>query len=602
MKVTFATLILIILVVQTGIASKLKPFEPGDKLKTILKDIIVQGNITGFTVFTTLLTRNPILFEKYTQVLKQISSMTAISSIDYLYLQQILTFTKIFPTYLERKEEATKKWFQSVTITDTRCLLVISVFPKYNFKRNFDFLHAFITSVYFSFSSKVTTPRILFVFIVESKIDRYDSLLKGLWQNRVSNIAILEISKNESTVNFDYRVFTYNPFINVVFSSDYNSKVKWFPDHVANLQEYNFFVQNIIAKSFPSLHILYKRQLEIPLKKLNGSFVYVEDAKWDICSILSEAISLSILDCTYIYSVDSKSSYLRVPVLNDENRILQFNTFIYNFLALVSIVAICWIWTLAFQQLNPIIIFSMTIGAIQMRRPRTIAEFFLFAILLFIGLFFASELISAMTSITITETKEIDVQNLKDIEANNLSVYALYFQMGLNKMSKIYNASNVKYINDTTKNMFQDMLLYKNASVSPISYEAFGIQIPERIVVNRKVLVKTSNVKDMSSSLTWIFHQNAPWLNHISLLLLQVFEYSLNINNFTTDTILRKYYYDQVGKYVEELEEETLDGEYSLTIEDLGLGSIWIILVFGSALAFIAMGIEIIFAKCTRGF
>lgn len=499
----------------------------------------------------------------------------------------------------------------------------------------------YVIKFYDHFKLLQSLPKFLVVTVsrYQKQFQPYSEVLKLIFKKMHLDVEILQVVVHVTEKGERHKSCTHsfaihqsvNPFSKSYIDKIYNAKHVWFKEKTKNLHRFKlscglvanskaqakFFIEGklkINKQSWAFLRIM-KTYLFVKtlMTAMNCTFTAIPI---DLSKKAIEACDIGIFNpalivahkkmCTCEIFIPGKLSdtmhhVLYAPSLYDRSIEFKYDLFVRAVVLLLSTIFAIQISSRLFNfDRNtwwPIMIFSMILNLPNPRQPATNSETSLFCVVILLGFFFASDLISGVTENCLIRETERYIYDIEDIKRNNLTILLPLRLKSYRETTyeSILGTSKVIYRTSLDGNDLRDLLYHKNVCIPS---NIFTNHLPDeigsrsRIMIANKVHARKCNVI-VSYTSNWytlrrnflLFHRiadicwrsgetgvdkNAPWYKH------EAYKYCLKSFKQLTERLAT----------ANRVECKTV----TLSIENLGLAVI--LLAFGFALALTTLFVE----------
>lgn len=320
-KMLFFSILLILELLSVSDGSKLRRIEGQDKFKSIVKDIIFQGNVKAFLITDLTSDDKKGVAIEGRRVRQQFPTLASVSCITLKY--NLMKYLFHEPRYTTK--EVRGRWQVEFNMaTSDKIYFVIITSAKINEAS----LIKVIACLYQVFSLQQSAPKLLLICLVDKKSRGYKNLFNNLSKNNFLNVDILEIQRRKSIiVKFKYTIFQYNLYSRIFSSSQWNNRTEWFKDKFGNLHKHKISID-----------------LAQVAKHITASFVK-EDYNIRICCI---ARAVETLNATLVSELRQlRKVYDIVPASNC--LLLLHVTYIQLTLVKPTVISLCQLCTTLFK-------------------------------------------------------------------------------------------------------------------------------------------------------------------------------------------------------------------------------------------------------------
>lgn len=593
---------------------RFKPFEKSLKLQAIFQDIVSQNNIKGFFIYNFLLPSEKKFFvdKQIHDVVQQASRVATVVYIQYRSNTRYKFNLRKYSRNVSRFGVANHHGFyvhHHLAIGGDTCALFIIDYTRLMMARR---QHERIASTYSLFHSKQGVSKTLIIAVVDRKFPSFKRWFAGTLRNYTCNINILEIRRNRRNKRESsrYTLIAWNPFRNTCTRRSVKRGMNFFPALGKDLNGHRLTIMTFFQKLYSFDDISYnekdiflalaslldKYPLQTAVTKLNAScnFILWKDRKRSLHFELELTGANNFpksptLHDTFLFPSYGLPAYFLAPSIHDERAETPLGAMLFSGVIILSVILIFW----AFGKLHkfdamtwePIVLFSMIIGAANPRNPVRFGETVMFLCLITVGFFFGGDLIFGMTSAVIKVYEERPVLTLDDVISNNITMYLYASTENAKKCFGSEIFSKLKYADMSRMQQiewvkcFGDMLVNDNVSLSTGMFAVLGIPAPQRIMINKIVYARRTYIKEAQYGVLIIATRcNRPWFRQLNYNLLRFHESSL-LSHPRFLNLQHIVYMEYIGYHIISLESEIAEEEEEESV--IGFVQFWTIIVTG---------------------
>lgn len=612
----FTRAILLLMIFQLShCLGRLKLCNRDKVLKSVVRRIVRQNNLKGFLACNLIKReKNPIVFTKTKQLLKELSTFTTVVQINHSKHLELKKFhlnttrfnRRIFPIDISHIDD--KLLHYHVVTSDTFYPVLIVNFAA---APSMTKVILNIFNLCHSFSSVHGVSKTLLVTFVDKPRD-YGKLFKAFSTaiNYINKIDVLEIVTSRQLA---YRVVQFDIFTKtrrISKYSDDDDKVQFFVNSMdlrglkLYFRPYKPFDKSteLSREEKPFYERIYELPLATAARQLNGSFKSAFNKDCMDCYFLMYPMpyfyrQMLPLHLTLLHPAAPLFNYYTVPTLYDVTERQSFIGTIVNLLVIAFIITFFQLFGRGFhfdrRTMDSLATMSMIIGVPNPRSPTRSGETVAFVTLLAIGFFFGGNLIGGLFSVNFQQKVERKIDSASDVVRNNVTF--MYTQA--EETVALAGVPNVKWacgVNKTDWDTYKNLFLYKNESV-PDVMAIVGLTSPRRVSINMEVHARQSSVKHLTSlNLAWSVPRNCPWLRPMERNLRRFYETRLSFHAKLLHSHRSAKLLDVIYNQAERLRSKIME-EWEDVIEDLG--DLWLLILIGHSAAFLTLAVEMSYRK-----
>lgn len=571
----------------------------------IFTEVIHQNDLNGFNVYNVCPYKTPL--EQITNsVLQTISNLASVTLMNPRVKGKKFEMSRPIVSDDTWKEKSRIRGVSPFVLASSNYLPVVIVTADYIPARNY-LLDPAIQMLRSNFNI-FNTPKLLIVCIYKKHNFNFREVSEVFFKGAHADTEIVAIRMMERSISLHhnrtklyFNVHQLNYFTKVYKNCLYKpEKVKWLTNNKSrNIHKYAMHARLLVSQASSNFEPIHGIQtLKRAIKLMNGScrVVAANDRKQYFGEFKRQTLyKINRSRPWLIKPIEYLSYNLLVPVIYDTKEISwNFDTIVLTTSFMTSIFLIfylCHYLANTDERTRGFLVFArIFFGNRNSRLPVIKAEIAMLLCCLTVGGFFAINLRTALIDTNFVAKKERMLQGLGDLRDNNITVLLFHGDVGPRK-SKFYYADifqsklkHAAYRSTDAAIPIKDLVMYQNITIAnTLLYLWFNVRIPERIVVNNRLMAKSTGIKHNSLMYTWIVYRRLAYFNErLSDLYWRITETESPIckQNLASSTI------------VEQIKELEINFNSDDVLNEINLHNLWLIILVGSLMALISLLIE----------
>ncbi|XP_067207431.1 uncharacterized protein [Linepithema humile] len=387
-----------------------------------------------------------------------------------------------------------------------------------------------------------------------------------MWSRKILDTIVVEYSRSKCYAEYSTIIHRYNPFTDCHTVEPYSTHITWFTDNFPNMQGYPFGyafmyrppysdfkltltgveikgVDKILSETladkmnYTGMIKIVPKNVPFLNKRPNGT-VYgiipeVAAGKYDALltttAMIKNIYPISPLQqYSYPLLIDNWCVVAPKLVKKNMNSNSVINLFVINF----SIVGIFWLCSRLMKfnpsRWHPLNIISMILATSLPPAPTTFRERLIYLSVLTVYACYSSVLFIELTSTNVKGNRYVEFNNLQDVIDADLTLMVHLETLKVIRRDDIdfeqqFRISSKKILNVTQLDIcLQDLLIYQN--VSCLLTDSLAKLVAVSNMQNGETTIMMTELCYISSSLSYMFPKESPYVKRISNIILMLVE------------------------------------------------------------------------------